>query len=505
MSSGMESDVILRMQGITKRFPGVLALNQVTFDQKKGEIHSLIGENGAGKSTLMKVLGGAYIPDGGDIELFGENVSFHSPQDALSRGVSVIYQEFNLVPTLSIADNIFLGKEITTRLPGRLSRRDMEKKAHDALDSLGLGQLDTRTPVRDLSVAQQQLVEIGKAFFNDARLLVMDEPTAVLSQDESERLFRLMRGLQDRGISIIYISHRLDEVLELSDRITVLRDGEIVTTYDNTGKAITKDELTRSMVGRDLEDYYPERRPEISDDLLLSVSGLSRDNMFRDVSFNLRKGEILGFYGLVGAGRTEIMRAVVAADPRDTGEIRVEGRTARISHVGDSIAAGLALIPEDRKREGFIAGMSVAENIGLPNLDSYQSAGIIRKQKLRELVKDYIARLSIRPPDGNRQVRFLSGGNQQKAVIAKWLAGNPRIIIFDEPTRGIDVGAKSEIYQIIAELAERGVGVIIISSEILEILGMCDRILVVHNGEICREFDGAAADQEQLVRAASGL
>jgi len=498
-------EVILRMQGIIKQFPGVLALDGVTFDQKKGEIHSLVGENGAGKSTLMKVLGGAYIPDAGHIELFGEKVTFHSPQDALNKKVSVIYQEFNLVPTLSVADNIFLGKEITTKLPGQLSRREMEHKAHEALDSLGLGQLDTRTPVRNLSVAQQQLVEIGKAFFNDAQLLVMDEPTAVLSQNESERLFSLMRDLQEKGMSIIYISHRLDEVLELSNRITVLRDGVIITTYDNSDKQVTKDELTRSMVGRDLKDYYPDKTSEIGDEVLLSVRNLTRDGVIQDISFDLKKGEILGFYGLIGAGRTEIMRSVIAADKRDSGEIIVNGERKEIRSVEDSIASGIALVPEDRKKEGFIGELSLAENIGLPNLGRYQFAGIHQKKRIRNLVADFADRLSIRPPEQSRLVRYLSGGNQQKVVIAKWLASNPKIIIFDEPTRGIDVGAKSEIYQIIADLAASGVGVIIISSEISEILGMCDRVFVVRDGEIRKEFDITDADQELLVRTASGL
>lgn len=495
-------DIILRMQGITKRFPGVLALDEVTFDQRKGEIHSLVGENGAGKSTLMKVLGGAYIPDDGHIELFGNPVTFHTPQDALEMGISVIYQEFNLVSTLSVADNIFLGKEISKGVPRRLNRKSMEAKAHEALDSLGLSHLDTRTPVSRLSVAQQQLVEIGKAFFNDARLLVMDEPTAVLSQNESRRLFALMKDLQNKGISIIYISHRLDEVLELSDRITVLRDGEIVTTFES-GKEVTKDALIRSMVGRDLEDYYPVRQPEITDQRLLEIRGLARDGVFSDISFNLHRGEILGFYGLVGAGRTEIMRAIIAADKRDGGTILVNGEEKRIRTVGEAMDAGIALIPEDRKQDGFVAGLSLNENIGLPNLDRYQKVGVILKRRLRSLVAGFIQALSIRPAEGNRLVRYFSGGNQQKAVIAKWLASNPKIIIFDEPTRGIDVGTKSEIYQIIADLAEQGVGVIIISSEILEILGMCDRIVVIKNGEVRRIVDKNEANQELLVKAAS--
>ncbi len=500
----MNGDIVLRMKGISKAFPGVVALNDVSFDQRRGEIHSLIGENGAGKSTLMKILGGAYVPDHGEIEIDGKTVAIETPRDALNLRISVIYQEFNLVPTLSIAENIFLGKEIVTGPAGHLNRSAMRARAKDALVKLGLANMNFRTQVRYLSIAQQQLVEIGKALFNNASILVMDEPTSVLSQKESERLFQLMRELRQQGISIIYISHRLEEVLELSDRITVLRDGEVVCTLDNGTGTVTRDELIRHMVGRSLQDYFPPRNAAVSDEKLLEVHGLCREGEFRDISFDLHRGEILGFYGLVGAGRTEIMQAVFAVSPPDSGTIRFRGEEIEIRSVSDAIRRGIVLVPEDRKREGLVTMMSLGDNICLPNLERINTFGAILPHRRKSLVEEYMKSLSITPALPNRQARDFSGGNQQKAVIAKWLARRPQVLIFDEPTRGIDVGAKAEIYQLIERLSEQGVGILFVSSELMEILGMCDRVIVVHEGRITGDFPRSEVTQEKLMHAASG-
>lgn len=495
--------IVLRMRNITKVFPGVIALKNVTFDQKKGEIHALVGENGAGKSTLMKILGGAYLPDEGNIEIGGKDAHIKTPRDALDHKISIIYQEFNLVPTLSIAENIFLGKELVKSGIQNLDRKAMIEQSHRVIAKLGLEQLDFGALVRNLSVAQQQLVEIGKALFNNANILVMDEPTSVLSQKETTALFQLVKGLKREGMSIIYISHRLEEVMELSDRITILRDGEIICTLDNTAKSITKDEIIKSMVGRSLTDYFPERKMTKQPQKLLEVKKLSKEGMFRDISFDLYKGEILGFYGLVGAGRTEIMKSLFSSLQYDSGEVTIEGQKASIHSVDQAIREGIALVPEDRKREGLVLKMSLGDNICLPSLHTIHIIGTIVRKKKKKLVNKFLHSLSIKPPLPNRLAKDFSGGNQQKAVIAKWLATKPKIMILDEPTRGIDIGAKTEIYGLIEQLSEAGVGIIFVSSELMEIIGMCDRVIVIHEGQITGEFDRSEVTQEKLMHAAA--
>ena len=501
----MSESRVLRMSGITKHFPGVVALRDVSFDLFKGEVHGLVGENGAGKSTLMKILGGVYRPDGGSIEVMDMSAHIHSPSDSLAMGISVIYQEYNLVPTLSIAENIFLGKELTRGIPKRMNRPEMKARAAECVARLGLNDISCDTLVRNLSVAQQQLVEIGKALFNNASILVMDEPTSVLSQKESESLFKLIDGLKQDGISIIFISHRLEEVISLSDRITVLRDGELVCTLDNTLKTVKKDDLIQHMVGRVLQDYFPPHEHAPTDETLLKVSGLTSKGNFRDVSFSLRAGEILGFYGLVGSGRTEIVKAVSGLLPYESGTVDIRGKTVKLRTVKDARFQGIALCPEDRKNEGLVLSMSLADNVCMPSLDSLHVGGTIIKSRRNELVDKYVQKLQIRPALPQRMVKEFSGGNQQKAVIAKWLACNPSIFIFDEPTRGIDVGAKSEIYRLIEELAKQGVAIILVSSELMEILGMCDRVMVVHEGRIAGEFDRAEATEKSLMKAAAGF
>ncbi len=499
----MSGETVLCMKKIGKIFPGVRALRSVDFDLRRGEVHGLVGENGAGKSTLMKVLGGVYQPEEGSIEIDGRPAQIRGPGDSIRAGVSVIYQEFNLVPTLSVAENIFLGKEIASRRVRVLDRKKMEAKALECVARLGLA-ADCSEPVSSLSIARQQVVEIAKALFNDSKILVMDEPTAVLSQKESAALFDLIGSLRKDGISIIFISHRLEEVIALCDRITVLRDGEVVDTIDQSGGRASKDELIRSMVGRVLNDYFPEPAHAVGRQKLLEVQGLAKEGLFDDVSFDLHPGEILGFYGLIGAGRTEIMKTLSGAYRADRGKIFVRGRGLSTGTIQGSREAGIVLVPEDRKAEGLVIGMTLAQNVGLPNLRSLSRAGVVSRRKVRTLVEDCARSLSIRPPAPDKRMIDFSGGNQQKAVIAKWLAGSPDIIIFDEPTRGIDVGSKTEIYHLIEKLASKGVGVIIVSSELLEILGMCDRIIVIHEGRVTGRFDRSEASQELVVRAAVG-
>ncbi|MGI6778507.1 MAG: sugar ABC transporter ATP-binding protein [Acetivibrionales bacterium] len=501
----MKEDIILRMKNISKSFPGVKALTGVDFDLRKGEIHALVGENGAGKSTLMKVLGGVYIPEEGNIEINGTQVKINSPSDALENKISIIYQEFNLVPTLNIYENIFLGKELSKKGSLKMDRKLMKDKAKALMERLGMRLINFDIPVRNLSVAQQQLVEIGKALFNDTSILVMDEPTSVLTQKEADVLFELINGFKEEGMAIVYISHRLEEVIALSDRITVLRDGKLIKTLDNSNKSVSKDEIIKFMIGRSLKDYFPERRAVVSKDAIFEVKGLTKEGVFEEISFQLKKGEILGFAGLVGAGRTEIMKAIFGDLEYDKGEIIMNGRQKNIKSTTNAIKEGIVLVPEDRKKEGLILIMSLADNISLPNTDKIISFGKISKRKKIGLTNEYINKLSIRPAMPNRLIESFSGGNQQKAVISKWLATDPKVIILDEPTRGIDVGAKSEIYNLVQSLTETGVGIIFISSELTELLGVCDRIIAVHQGRITGEFSKEEATEENIMRAAAGI
>ena len=510
----MNGDFILEMTHITKTFPGVRALDDVCFDLNKGEVHALVGENGAGKSTLIKILGGVYLQDSGAITVNGREARIRNPHDSKEYGIGVIYQEFNLVPTLSIAENIFLGKEIThNKVLELMDRSAMEQKSGEILKSLGLDSVSTRTPIDRLSVAQQQLVEIGKAMFNDINILVMDEPTAVLTEKETEYLFGIVERLKTQGVSIIYISHRLEEVQRISDRITVLRDGKSITTMMNGERAVSRESIINHMVGRDLADYFPARRVPVGDGSVLEVKNLSQGNLFRDINFTLRKGEILGFAGLIGAGRSELMKTIYGAlkgtagetGRERSGEVVIDNQPLKIKSPLTAIKQGIGLVPEDRKHEGLVLSMSLGDNICLPNYDKISAGGFIRKNKRKTLIHRFIERLSIRPNLPDRLVSEFSGGNQQKAVISKWLAINPKVLILDEPTRGIDVGAKSEIYTLMRDLTEQGVSIIFISSELLEIIGMCDRVLVMCEGRINGEFTGGEISQEGIMRAASGL
>lgn len=501
----MNNDIVLRMKNITKSFPGVTALRDVNFDLKKGEIHALCGENGAGKSTLMKILGGSYILDHGEIQINNRVIRITCPQDSLENKVGVIYQEFNLVPDMSIAENLFLGKEIVNNGFKNLNKREMLRQAQATMAKLGIENIDCRMEVRKLSIAIQQLVEIGKAIFNNIDILVMDEPTAVLTDKETDKLFEIIKNLKEKGVSIIYISHRMEEVTNLTDRITILRDGEYIDTLDNSDKTVEKDEIVRLMVGRVLTDYYPEREITVREEIVLDVKGLTRKGDFDNINFNLKKGEILGFSGLVGAGRTEIMKVLFGALKVDSGEIWLNGNRVQVDSPLIAKKLGIGYVPEDRKSEGVVLSMDLGDNICLTNHDQINSFGHIVKSKKENLINKFVKQLSIRPPLPYRLIKNFSGGNQQKAVIAKWLGINPEVIIMDEPTRGIDVGAKSEIYSVINTLAEKGVGIILVSSELNELLGMCDRIIVIHEGRITGEFTSDSYNQDEIMKSASGL
>lgn len=483
------------MRGIQKRFPGVHALDDVDLTLQRGEVLALLGENGAGKSTLIKMLGGAHQPDEGEIRIDGEAVAIHSAADARKAGIAVIYQEFNLVPGLTVAENLFLGRE-ETRF-GFVDHRAEKAMAKKWLDRIGL-KIDSDRKCDDLTVAQQQAVEIAKALSFDARLLVMDEPSAVLTEQEVESLFEVIRDLKASGIGIIYISHRLDEVDVLADRLVVLRDGRRVG--DGVVAATGRKQLIEMMVGRSLEDEFPPRDVEIGMERL-RVDGLGRGRAVRDVSFSVSAGEIVGFSGLVGAGRTETMRLIAGADRKDTGEIRIDGELVEFRSPRDAIAAGVCLLSEDRKGEGLVLAHSALENFGLPNLRRFSTSGWLNESKERDEFDDYTAQLSLRLSSPDQSARELSGGNQQKVVLAKWLARHADIILFDEPTRGIDVGAKFEIYQLMNRLAAEGKAIIMVSSELPEILGMSDRIAVMREGRIVGKIENTPGTTQEDVLA----
>lgn len=488
---------LLNMHGIVKSFPGVLALRGVQLSLQAGEVLALLGENGAGKSTLMKVLGGAFRADSGAIEIAGAAQHFASPQDSRRAGVAVIYQEFNLVPGLTACENIFLGQELTRA--GFMAQTQERRQAAELFQRLGV-QVDLDTPCRRLTTAQQQLVEIAKALAFDARIIVMDEPSAALTSHEVARLFAIIAELKRQGIGIVYISHRLDEIFAIADRVTVLRDGTNVG--ERPISMITRQEMIELMVGRELSDEFPKRATTIGP-LRLEVIGLRRGRAVRDVSFSVRRGEILALTGLVGAGRTETVRLIFGADPREAGDIRLDGRSLSIRSPRDAIAAGIGLLTEDRKLQGLVLGHAVRENFGLPNLDRLSRGGFVQLRRERDEFAKYIDTLKIKVYSGEQRAGTLSGGNQQKVVLAKWLARNCEVLIFDEPTRGIDVGAKYEIYLLMNELAAQGKAIVMISSELPEVLGMADRILVLHEGRVTGEIaDARSATQEQIMKLA---
>ncbi len=488
------------MQHITKCYPGVLALDDVHFELEPGEVHVLIGENGAGKSTLMKVLSGAERKDAGDIFIEGNKVEITSPRDAQQLGIMMIYQELNLVPQLSVAENILLGKEPMNRGPF-VDWKTLYSQARALLDRLG-SDLTEKAKVSGLSIAQQQVVEIAKALSSEAKIMVMDEPTAALTTKEVAALFKLIRWLKDQGISVIYISHRLEELFMIGERVTVLRDGKWIDTKKVS--EVDKTELIRKMVGRELTQEFPKRQFTRGREVL-RVEHISRNDALHDISFSVYQGELLGIAGLVGAGRTELARVIFGADRKDSGDMYLDGKRLEITSPLDAIRNGIALLTEDRNRQGLILDMSVRENITLSNLSALTKGHFISREKERNVVNKFVRDLRIKTPSIKQIVRNLSGGTRQKVVLARWMFTESKIIIFDEPTRGIDVGAKLEIYHLINNLIERGIAVVMISSELLEIMGMCDRIAVMCRGRIAGIVDRTETTQEEIMLLATGV
>jgi ribose transport system ATP-binding protein len=488
------------MRSISKSFPGVKALQNVDLDLHPGEVHVLLGENGAGKSTLMKILSGVYDRDDGTILLNGQPVNFHNPKQAQEHGIATIYQEFALIPYLSVTENIFLGDEIMLGPSPVLNWPAMHRHARETLRQLNLD-INPRTLVRDLGVAKQQLVEVAKALHHEADLIIMDEPTSALSQNEIEDLFTVIRQLKAKGVGVIYISHHLDEVHRIGDRVTVLRDGLRVATLPVA--EITIDELIRMMVGRSVDEQFPKveipRREEV-----LRVEGLSSKGLLHDVSFNVYGGEILGVAGLVGSGRTELARAIFGADKIEAGQMHLDGRPVKISAPHDAVDLGIGLLTEDRKEQGLVLGMSVRANIVMPILNRITRTPLVNIRREQKIAAEYVERLNIRTPSLNQKTLYLSGGNQQKVVLSKWLATNPRVLIFDEPTRGIDVGSKVEIYTFMTRLAEQGVAIIMISSELPEIISMSDRVLVMFEGTVSGILNREELSQENIMALATG-
>lgn len=485
------------MTGIEKSFPGVRAIKHGRLDLFPGEVLALLGENGAGKSTLIKVLAGAHRPDAGTISIDGKPVQINSPQDAQRFGIAVVYQEFNLVPGLSARENIFLGREKTRA--GFVSRASERHEAAELFRRLNV-RIDPDALCRDLTVAQQQCVEIAKALSQQARIIVLDEPSAVLTDQEVTKLFEIIRDLQEQNIGVIYISHRLDEVFKIADRATVMRDGEYIDTQPV--KNLTRERIIELMVGRKLDREFPKEKAPLGKARLV-VRNLSRGEKVKSVSFEVRAGEVLALTGLVGAGRTETVRLLFGADQPDTGSIELDGKPMRIRNPRAAIRAGIGLLPEDRKAQGLVLGQAVRENFGLPNLPELTRAGFVDQRRERKLFGNYVDTLKIKIADQEQLAKNLSGGNQQKVVLAKWLERRCEVIIFDEPTRGIDVGAKYEIYLLMNRLAAEGKAIIMISSELPEVLGMADRILVMHEGRITGEItDVAAATQESVMKLA---
>jgi ribose transport system ATP-binding protein len=495
------SDHFLQMNNITKQFPGVLALSNVSFNLRRGEVHALLGENGAGKSTLMKILSGVYRPDEGEIIFEGNKVKFDSPLDAQKLGITIIHQEFNLFPDLTVEENIYIGREFCKNNRWRLDVPAQRASVKEILAKLNL-KIKPETRVSDLTVAQQQMVEIAKAISVNAKVLVMDEPTAALTESEIDSLFRVTRLLKEQGTGVVYISHRLEELALITDRATVMRDGQYIDTVDYETVQIS--DLITKMVGRKLGDIYPRRPAFTGEHKVLEVKNLQRKGVLHDINFSLHQGEVLGLSGLMGAGRTELARALFGADPIDSGEIWLNGELTKIDDVHQAIEKGIGYLTEDRKKEGLALGLSVELNIMLGNFPEYSDKfGIVKEKQCEEISQQLVKALRIKTPHLQQAALNLSGGNQQKIIIARWVCKDTDILIFDEPTRGIDVGAKLEIYELMNRLVAKGKSIIMISSELPEILGMCDRILVMRSGHIAGELNQANASQETIMKYAT--
>jgi rhamnose transport system ATP-binding protein len=493
------SEPIVELRAISKQFGAVQALRNANLALYPGEVHALLGENGAGKSTLVKILGGIYRPDTGTFTLRGATVELHNPAQAQHLGIAVIHQEPTLFPDLNVAENVFMGRHPRDRF-GRVAWKRMYREVESLFASLDVP-LSVHTPVQGLSVADQQMVEIAKALSLNASVLVMDEPTAALSSHEVEKLFVITRQLRERGVAILFVSHRLEEVFELADRVTIMRDGAHVITAAT--KTLTSEDIIRHMVGRELTALFPKGEADIGAEIL-SVQHLTRTGVFADVGFQLRRGEILGFSGLVGAGRTEVARVIFGIDRADAGEIRIDNELVHITSPQVAMRRGLAYVPEDRRQQGLVMDFSIAANMTLPILQQFSHFGIMDRQRERAIATNYSQQLHVRSAGIDQLVKALSGGNQQKVVLAKWLITDPKILILDEPTRGVDIGAKAEVHRIISELASKGLAIILISSELPEVLAMSDRVLVMHEGRVAGIFERAEATQENVMFVATG-
>ena len=487
----------VKMTHITKSFMGVHALSDVSFKVKSGEIHALVGENGAGKSTLMKILAGAYQKDGGTIDIDGDPVDIINPYMGRKLGIAIIYQEFALVPDLTVAENIFLD-HLSSR-QGFIKWSDLYQKSGELIHSIGFD-IDPRAIVGELSVAYQQVVEITKALSEEAKILILDEPTAVLAPHEVDRLIDILKKLKEKQVSIIYISHRLDEVIRLADKITVIKDGFVTGTV--SAGEVNTDDIIKMMIGRKLTTLFPKRTSQIGKEIF-KVEGLQRGNTVNNVSFSVRSGEVFGIAGLVGSGRSETVRAIFSADSKDSGNIELDGQLLKIRSPRDAVRSGIGFVPEDRTEQGVILSMTIRENVTMPALKKVRNpVGFIKNKDEKKITRQLIQELVIKTRSSEEKVSNLSGGNQQKVVLAKWFSSDFKVIILDEPTRGVDVGAKVEIYSLINQLAEAGLGVIIISSELIEIMGICDRVAVMRKGQIQRILQKDELSEEKIMRLA---
>lgn len=497
----MQNTSILEMVGIEKSFPGVKALEDVRLTVKRGTVHALMGENGAGKSTLMKILVGMLSKDAGEIYFDGEKLESTNVRAILEKGISMIFQELNPIPYMTVAENIYIGREPKQGRSFLIDRKKMTSDAAELLRSLDLSDIDPEKKLISLSIAQMQMVEIAKAVSYGSKLIIMDEPTSSLTQAECDKLFKIIARLKAQGVSFIYISHKMDEIYRISDEITVMRDGQYICTKEVCD--ISSDELISSMVGRKISALYPKQDVEIGE-TALSVRNLTKNGKFYDVSFDVKKGEILGFSGLVGAGRSEVMEALFGYEPADSGEIYIGGVKRQISSPRDAIKYKLAFLTENRKETGIFQPLNIIDNIIMPSIGSYRRGVLLDKGKIEQVCTREIRRFRIKTPNLNFIINNLSGGNQQKVLLARWMATEPSVLILDEPTRGIDVGAKAEIYQYMSELAAQGKAIIMISSEMPEIIGMCDRVVVMHEGRISGVLNRGELRQESIMRCATG-
>lgn len=494
----MEKKIVLSLRGITKSFPGVKALDGIYLDFYEGEVHSLCGENGAGKSTLMKILCGVYSLDQGEIYMNGKKETIRNPLDSLEKGQSIIFQEFNLVDALSIAENIFMGR-LSNKNGSWINWKGINEQAKELMKRVGYD-IDPTTLVKDLSVAEKQMVEIAKALSYHSKVIIMDEPSATLTTSEVEKLFKIINDLRKDGVTVIYISHKLEEVMEISDRVSILRDGKIIST--NPVEELTRDKIVENMVGRTVDQEYPKRPspPKADAPIVLEAKGLTRKGVFENISFQLRKGEILGFAGLIGSGRTEIVRAIFGADKLTSGEVFINGKPVQVKTPKRATRYGLALLTEDRKHQGLHLDMPLSKNVSSANLNAITKHGFLNRSEEKKICDSYIKTLAIKTPSSEQKALNLSGGNQQKVVLAKWLFADSNIIILDEPTRGIDVGAKMEIYNLMNRLIEEGKSIIMISSELPELIAMSDRVIVVYEGQLKGVLTGEEIRAENIMQ-----